>query len=99
MQNDVAHISSRKGAVYGLASRPAKRYLKLNGDVAKRKPAKRDRKATLTGQAIHPDAQQVLEDLMKDDNGMLEDIENDIENNNDIIDLNEHEDGVGDDDA
>ena len=53
----------------------------------------------MTGQAIHPDARQVLEDLMKDDNGLLKDIENDIEDNNDIIDLNEHEDGVGDDDA
>ena len=98
MQNDVAHISSRKGAVYGLASRPAKRYLKLNGDVAKRKPAKRDRKATLTGQAIHPDAQHVLEDLIQGDNELLlEEIENEIEQQNEQIDLNRHEDGVGDD--
>ena len=100
MQNDVAHISSRKGAVYGLASRPAKRYLKLNGDVAKRKPAKRDRKATLAGQAIHPDAQHVLEDLMQqEDDSLIEDIANEIEAHGEQIDMNAHEDGDKDSDT
>ena len=73
-------------------------YLELNGDVAKRTPAKRDRKATLTGQAIHPDAQHVLEDLIQGDNELLlEQIENEIKQQNEQIDLNRHEDGVGDD--
>ncbi len=40
--------------------------------MGKRKPTVRYRKSKFTKQNFHPEAQHVLEDLMKEDKGLLE---------------------------
>jgi len=84
LSNVLEQIIDAKGkAVHGLAPRPGNRYIRFDGKGEnKHKTARRDRKDTLTGREVHPDASLIYEQLIaatKKDKGHFEQLLEDME--------------------